>query len=279
MPKVYKSEGEVFNLLRVKYPEQQYALLSQVADATGAAQSRWADAIAFGLWPSRGLEIEGFEIKVSRSDWLSELNAPDKSAAIQKYCHRWWIVAGARDIVKPEELPKTWGLIIPRGSGLETKVAAPLLKPKKVTRKFVVAVMRAHQYHQQGKRREILEELRREAQESARTWALHEAKRQIDEEVVKLQRENQSLKMEISRYKRMTEEYESLERMMGISIRNWNMRRILEGVARSTLTHGVNELNSALNKVKDSIEAFEQIPEKLEAFEEYVKAIDSEESK
>lgn len=274
MPKVYKSEGEVFNLLRVKYPEQQYALLSQVADATGAAQSRWADAIAFGLWPSRGLEIEGFEIKVSRSDWLSELNAPDKSAAIQRYCHRWWIVAGARDIVKPEELPKTWGLLIPRGSGLEAKVAAPLLKPKKVTRKFVVAVMRAHQYHQQGKRREILEGLRREAQESARSWALHEAKRQIDQEVIDLKQENQALKMQVTRAKRMVEDYESLERTMGVPLRNWNMRRILEAVARNTLTHGADELKSALNKVKDSLEAFEQISEKLEAFEEYVKTVE-----
>ena len=278
MPNVYKSEGEVFNLLRVKYPERQYALLSQVADATGAAQSRWADAIAFGLWPSRGLEIEGFEIKVSRSDWLSELNAPDKSAAIQRYCHRWWIVAGSRDIVRPDELPKTWGLIIPRGSGLETKVAAPLLKPKKVTRKFVVAVMRAHQYHQQGKRREILEELRREAQESARSWALHEAKRQIDQEVIELKQENQALKRQVTRANRMVEEYESLERTMGVPLRNWNMRRILEAVARNTLAHGADELKSALNKVKGSLEAFDQIPEKLEAFEEYVKAIDSEEN-
>lgn len=278
MPNVYKSEGEVFNLLRVKYPERQYALLSQVADATGAAQSRWADAIAFGLWPSRGLEIEGFEIKVSRSDWLSELNAPDKSAAIQRYCHRWWIVAGSRDIVRPDELPRTWGLIIPRGSGLETKVAAPLLKPKKVTRKFVVAVMRAHQYHQQGKRREILEELRREAQESARSWALHEAKRQIDQEVIELKQENQALKRQVTRANRMVEEYESLERTMGVPLRNWNMRRILEAVARNTLAHGADELKSALNKVKGSLEAFDQIPEKLEAFEEYVKAIDSEEN-
>lgn len=279
MPKVYKSEGAVFRVLRHRYPDQQYALLAQVPDATGASQSRWADAMAFGLWPSRGLEIEGFEIKVTRSDWLSELNAPDKSAPIQKYCHRWWIVAGARDIVRPEELPKTWGLLIPRGDGLEAKVQAPLLKPKKVTRKFVVAVMRAQQNHSQMKRREVLEELRKEAMESAKSWALHEAKRQIDQEVIELTQENQSLKTQVNRAKRMVEEYESLERMMGVPLRNWNMRRILESVARNTLNHGADELRAALNKVKGSLESLESIPAKLEALEERLKASASEENK
>ena len=100
MAKTYKTEDAVFRLLDKRYPAESHALFRQVADSTGYGQKRYADAVAFGLWPSRGLEIEGLEIKVSRQDWLNELKNHAKSADIQAYCHRWWIVAGDRSIVK-----------------------------------------------------------------------------------------------------------------------------------------------------------------------------------
>lgn len=266
MAKIYKSENAVFNLLKSRYPEQQYALMAQVADATGTAQSRWADAIAFGLWPSRGLEIEGFEIKVSRSDWLSELNDPSKSSAVQQFCHRWWIVAGSRKIVEPEELPATWGLMIPRGEGLEAKVKAPLLKPKKISRKFCAAVMRSAQRSHSASRRSVLEQLRKEAEDSAKSWALHQAKLEIDEEVIQLRQEKQSMEREISRLKKVTSDYESLEKTMGTHFRNWNMRRILEEVARNKLDSGGRQLISAIHEIQTGIEKLGEISEKLEAF-------------
>ncbi len=60
------------------------------------------------LYPSRGLEINGFEVKGSRQDWIKELKSPEKSAPVQRFCDRWWIVAPA-GIIQPGELPPTWG--------------------------------------------------------------------------------------------------------------------------------------------------------------------------
>ncbi len=86
--------------------------------------------------------MNGFEIKVSRSDWQKELADPSKAEAVCKYCDRWWIVAGAVGIVRLEELPPTWGLMQPKGNGLTIVKHAPDLKPIPFDRHFMAAVMR-----------------------------------------------------------------------------------------------------------------------------------------
>lgn len=113
----------------------------EVGDATGTRQTRWADAVAMNLYPSRGLEIHGFEVKASRSDWLSELKNPAKSAPVQQYCDRWWIVAPP-GVVADGELPPTWGLLEAKGGKLRQVCAAPKLEAKPVTRAFVAAMLR-----------------------------------------------------------------------------------------------------------------------------------------
>jgi hypothetical protein len=63
----------------------------------------------------------GYEIKVSRSDWLND----KKVHVYMNYCHQMYIVAPP-GIVKKEELPDGVGLIIPSstGSRLYTKIKA-----------------------------------------------------------------------------------------------------------------------------------------------------------
>ena len=56
-----------------RHPPEAWALCFEVGDATGGGHTRWADAVAMSLWPSRGLHLHGFEIKASRSDWVKEL--------------------------------------------------------------------------------------------------------------------------------------------------------------------------------------------------------------
>ncbi|HEY5085883.1 MAG TPA: hypothetical protein VII66_00865 [Gemmatimonadaceae bacterium] len=92
-------------------------ILFGVRNDAGFNASRTADAIAIGLWPSTGCTLEGFEIKVSRSDWLRELKDGSKSAAFLEHMDFWWLVA-PREIVNDEELPPTWGLMVPRGTSL-----------------------------------------------------------------------------------------------------------------------------------------------------------------
>ncbi|WP_155122368.1 hypothetical protein [Burkholderia ubonensis] len=134
--------ADVKAALRSRFCAPEWALFFEVADATGARHSRWADAVAMNLWPSRGLAIHGMEVKVTRSDWLRELKDPSKSAPVQRYCDHWWIVAPA-GVLKDGELPPTWGHyeVKPEGT-LREIVAAPKLESEPVTRQFVAALMR-----------------------------------------------------------------------------------------------------------------------------------------
>ena len=134
--------NEVRIALREKFCAPEYGFLEEVANGTGAIRRRSADALAMGLWPSRGLHLHGFEIKVSRADWLHELKNPAKAEQIARYCHFWWLVVGDKDIVKPEELPKNWGLLVPQGSKLVVKVQAPEMEAEPVGYQFLAAIFR-----------------------------------------------------------------------------------------------------------------------------------------
>ena len=136
------TEQSLFKLLKARYPENAYALFSQVRNSTGYNGSRTADAVAFGLWPSRGLEVEGFEMKVSRTDWQKELKSPEKADVICKYCDRWWVVISDEKIVQDGELPATWGLLVQKGDKLVVKKAAPKLEPAALDKGFIASLMR-----------------------------------------------------------------------------------------------------------------------------------------
>lgn len=130
--------------LRKRFSAPAWAFLEEVPNATGHQKSRTADGVAISLWASRGFEIHGFEIKVSRGDWRRELKDPTKSAPIQRFCHRWWIVAPSVEIAAVDELPPTWGLLILQGNrGLVAKVPAPKLDAEPPDIGFVCALGRS----------------------------------------------------------------------------------------------------------------------------------------
>ncbi len=134
---------ELKELLRNTYKGHAYAILWEVGNATGTDCTRHADAMVMSLWPSRGLDLMGCELKVSRGDWLKELKNPGKAEVVLQFCDLWFIVAGDETIVIPDELPKGWGLMIPNGRGtLKVKVKACPLAPKPLDRSFLAAIMR-----------------------------------------------------------------------------------------------------------------------------------------
>jgi hypothetical protein len=122
----------------------EWCVMTEVANGTGSA-SRYADAIAMNLWPSRGLALHGFEIKVSRGDWLRELKDPAKADLIGAYCDFWWVVT-PEGIVQDGELPDGWGLMVPnKGTKLRVVTKASKTTAKSVDRSFVAAMLRRAQ--------------------------------------------------------------------------------------------------------------------------------------
>lgn len=138
--------ADVQAALRKRYAPPEWLLFFEVRNQTGHGKGtvRYADAMAFNLFPSRGQEIHGFEFKNTRKDFLRELKDPEKSADLQKYCDRWWIVALNSDVVRSaDELPPTWGLLVPdAASQLIVRVPAPKLAPVSVDLALLCSVLR-----------------------------------------------------------------------------------------------------------------------------------------
>lgn len=141
------TEFELFKSLKSHYPPREFALIPQVGNRTGFGTSRHADALALGLWPSRGMRLHGFEIKSHRGDWVRELADPAKAEEISQFCNHWWIVAANDAIVKDGELPPTWGLYVfnPEKESLIRKVAAPTKEAKTPGLDFIAAMLRRAQ--------------------------------------------------------------------------------------------------------------------------------------
>lgn len=87
--------------------------LPEVGQNGGWGAGSRCDAIYAGFTSSSGRILIGHELKVSRSDWLNELNKPGKADAWADECHEWWLVVNDPAIVKDGELPDGWGLMVP----------------------------------------------------------------------------------------------------------------------------------------------------------------------
>jgi hypothetical protein len=113
--------------ISAKFSHPHFVTLFEVRDSTGFDSSRSADAIAVGMYRTRGREITGFEIKRSRSDWLSELKNPAKAEEIGKFCDWFYLVTSNDSIAKIDEIPAQWGWMFLNGQRLKV-----LKKPERM---------------------------------------------------------------------------------------------------------------------------------------------------
>lgn len=98
--------------VRRKFEYPEYAVFEEFS-----ADGSRLDLLGLCLYKSRGFETIGFEVKASRSDWKRELENPSKNDYFVRNCDKFYVVAGRKGIVKPEELPKGWGLYEMKGGG------------------------------------------------------------------------------------------------------------------------------------------------------------------
>lgn len=240
------STSQMLARIRARHADSGFAVLTEVGDATGVKHTRWADALVMNLWPSRGLELHGYEVKVSRSDWLKELREPSKAEAIARYCDRWWIAVGDASIAKTDELPRGWGLLVPKADGLRVAKQASLLKPKPVTREFLAAIFRRCTEQSADVERE--QKIRNDGWEQG----TRDAKRDVARE--------------LSNYADLKRAISKFEEVSGVKIRDtWRIESI--GKAVETVLNGEHkphiwhlaQLSDAMNRIQKILEPF--IPE------------------
>lgn len=148
----------VREIMRKRFPFPEYAVLEEVRDAAGFQACRSADAIVIPLWPSRGLAVHGFEIKVDRRDWLREKKDPAKAEVIASKCTSWSLVS-TEDVAKEDEIPDTWGWYEAIGGKLIARKGAAPRPIDGVSLHFLVALMK--------RAMEPLEELRKRVRPEA----------------------------------------------------------------------------------------------------------------
>jgi len=186
-------------LLRRRYGavEGEWILMEEVAAQPSGGG--FADAVAMNTWRSRGYAVHGFELKISRGDWLRELKNPSKAEPVFRYCDRWWLVSEP-NVIKPGELPATWGHLERRGDSLRVATEAPKLKPEAVSREFFASMMRrAHSdlvTLADRRHRDALEGLRRQHRE--------DTDRRIAEGIARATGELEALRSQIAKFEKET---------------------------------------------------------------------------
>lgn len=132
----------VFSILQKKFPEKEYVIMKEVSDASGYDRSRSADYVVVNLWPSRGLAINGIELKSYRGDWLNELKNPKKAENIFKYCDYWWLLTTDDTLAKIDEIPINWGWMAIKNDKIVVKKQAPKLTPVALSKSFSICMLR-----------------------------------------------------------------------------------------------------------------------------------------
>lgn len=145
-PSAHLVTGQVYDALVKHYrkpgtPRDGEVLIPE-PQAPGT--QRRCDLVRISMWLSRGTGIDAHEIKVTRSDWLRELDDPAKAEAWWPYCTRWWLVTPP-GLVHDGELPAGWGLMeLPKsGRRFKVRVQAAAKDPTITTALLVELLRRA----------------------------------------------------------------------------------------------------------------------------------------
>lgn len=147
-------ERDLLDRLHERYSRRYANGPHKVLRYVGAAHVRygplWPKAIVdylvqdtWGNYRDVPHPLLGFEVKVSRPDFLREVRDLGKSEPFRRVCSEWYIVAPSTDIVR-DDLPRGWGLLVPYGAHL--RVASPAHRnahPDPLPRGLIAGFLRA----------------------------------------------------------------------------------------------------------------------------------------
>lgn len=160
-----------------RYEAPEWRLESEVT-----LGDRRLDLVALNMWSSRAHRIVGFELKVSRGDWLRELDAFQKSEEWVAVVDAFYVVTPPK-LVRDDELPAGWGLLELAGNRMMTKRHATVREgcrtiPREVAARFIGRLALSDA----GAQREAEYRARRDvqAEAEARVKVMHENEREND---------------------------------------------------------------------------------------------------
>lgn len=157
---------------------------------------RRLDLVAFNLWGARRYRVCGYELKVSRGDWLRELADFEKAEEWRRVVDAFFVVTPAKLITKAE-VPTGWGWLELCGSRLMTRVcprkgAEGKALPRELVARFLTRMVRRVEADDYNQRARLRGELRAEV--VAQVRAEYDRARQRErEELEQLRQDHKEL--------------------------------------------------------------------------------------
>lgn len=239
---------EVVAKIKKRYALPEWTTLTEVMNYDGP-NIRRVDVISINMWPSRKYEVHGFEVKVSRADFLNEMKDIKKSETFSKFCDFWWL-ATPKGLVQPSEVPESWGLLeFTENRTFTTKQAPRKETPEPLDRTFIVSMLKGAISLEE---KEIYQKVR-EATEKERKW-LEEREKEILEEayqkVINAEARTNKHTELLERFQKMTGEEYISEYDMGIFQQKYKMVQALS----SGSMFRVLEIMQEIAKIKKGME-------------------------
>jgi hypothetical protein len=208
---------QVSEAIRSKYAGDSYAVFEEIKPSVGM-DGRKLDFLVMNLWRSRGLRLEGIEVKTDRRDWLRELREPEKQEGIFVFCDNFWLATSDDKVATLDEIPETWGwMVLGKSGAMKTRKKPPRRKGKALTRAFVAEILRHETKAREAQIREALRKERDEVEQKLKdnNYPEYAAMKHSHDELVKRVR--------------------NFEECSGLTVGQWSRPSI--GVAVRTLEH------------------------------------------
>lgn len=107
------------------------------------------DAFALNCFASKKFQRIGYEVKVSRADFLNELKHPDKTVRGAFFCTSFFF-ACPPDLIHAKEVPDPYGLVFVRADGRSRMVKRSALPDQPPTWGTVATLMRRYSQEESG---------------------------------------------------------------------------------------------------------------------------------
>ena len=141
---------EIVELLRARHskPSNEWAFFAELRCGTGydlqdghSVEQR-IDAFALNCWPSKKYERVAYEIKVTRQDFIHEIDHPEKREQALMLSNRFYFVA-PEGVIGIPDVPEEAGLMQVNALGI-TRILkqAPLRDAGPMPMSFIASILR-----------------------------------------------------------------------------------------------------------------------------------------
>jgi hypothetical protein len=222
-----------------RYSAPHWIFLREVRNDTGFQSNRSADAVAVGMYHSRGQLLIGFEKKISRSDWLRELKRPDKAEGICRFCDQWYVVIPELAIIGLDEIPITWGLMVVNGNKLQVAKQAPTLTPAPLDRGMLAAIVE------------------RAIEQAVKPYLLSKQEKNEQQWSEAFEAGKKSASSELEKFHELETRVDEFERVSGVKIDRWSASKKIGEAVKAvmdydrTLLYARNRLSVALRELQE----------------------------